>query len=101
MPVENINSYSDLKQFIYATLCSDHRLLQNSFSTTETVIKRGKNVFCGMMFCLNGPRAVKFTAIWEKEKNQVFFYGADGKRYRQARMSETGILPDDFAVSAG
>jgi hypothetical protein len=86
MPAENIRFYSDLKQFVYTTLCSDHHLLQNSFSTNETVIKRGKNVPCGVLFCLNGPRAVKFTAIWEKEKNQVFFYGADGKRYRQTLM---------------
>ena len=28
---------------------------------------------CGMYFCLQGPRAVRFTAIWETERNQVLF----------------------------
>jgi hypothetical protein len=35
------------------------------------------------MFCLHGPRAVKMTAIWEKDRNRVLFYGPTGKRYCQ------------------
>ncbi|MCL2742614.1 MAG: hypothetical protein FWE67_02055 [Planctomycetaceae bacterium] len=96
MPPEEINSYAALKQFIYRTLCSDHHLLYSSFSTTETLIKRGKNVSCGMMFCLNGPRSVKFTAIWESDNNYVFFYGADGKRYRQTRISVGNKITADL-----
>ena len=36
-----------------------------------------------MMFCLHGPRKVKFSAIWEKENNRILFYGPTGNRYQQ------------------
>ncbi len=87
-----IGTVSDLKTFIYETLCRDHELLMNAFPTTETVLKRnGGTDPCGMMFCLHGPRAVKFSAIWEKEKNRVLFYGPTGKRYLQVDLNESDI----------
>ena len=39
--------------------------MMNAFPTSETLLKRGKLQPCGLMFCLHGPRAVKFSAIWE------------------------------------
>ncbi|MGL6196194.1 MAG: hypothetical protein ACRC2T_15365, partial [Thermoguttaceae bacterium] len=77
--ISNISSFSELRFFVYNTLCQDHELLMNSFPTSETVLKRGKGDSCGVMFCLHGPRAVKFSAIWEKEQNRVLFYGPTGK----------------------
>jgi hypothetical protein len=43
------------------------------------------------MFCLHGPRAVKYSAIWEKEKGRVLFYGPSGKRYHQVELKGTEI----------
>jgi len=80
-----VGSMADLKYFVYQTLCRDHQLLLNAFPTSETVIKKG-NDDCGIMFCLHGPRMVKFSAIWEKEKNRVLFYGPTGKRYMQVEL---------------
>lgn len=59
----------------------------NAFPTTETLLRRGKGDSCGLMFCLYGPRAVKMTAIWEKDMNRVLFYGPNGKRYCQIVLS--------------
>lgn len=84
--IDSINSLSDLKYFVYQTLCKDHDLLLNSFPTTETVLKQGNNARCGLMFCLHGPRAVKFSAIWEKSHNRILFYGPNGKRYLQVEL---------------
>ncbi|MDR1491776.1 MAG: hypothetical protein LBT05_03520 [Planctomycetaceae bacterium] len=64
-------------------LCEHHELLTDSFPTSEALIKRGRQDACGVMFCLYGPRAVRITAIWEKDKNRVLFYGPTGKRYHQ------------------
>jgi hypothetical protein len=44
-----------------------------------------------MMFCVHGPRAVNFTAIWEKQKNRVFFYGPRGERYRQTTLDDSPV----------
>lgn len=92
-----IESLADLKYFVYQTLCQDHELLMNAFPTTETVLKRGKTISCGIMFCLHGPRAVKFSAIWEREKNRILFYGPSGKRYLQVDLAGVQI-PLDEAV---
>ena len=89
-----IGTLADLKFFVYQTLCRDHELLMNAFPTTETLLKRNDNDACGMMFCLHGPRAVKFSAIWEKDHNRVFFYGPSGKRYLQIELAKADISLD-------
>ena len=81
-----VGNFADLKYFVYQTLCRDHELLLNAFPTTETVLKKNNDVCCGIMFCLHGPRAVRFSAIWEKEKNRVLFYGPTGERYMQVEL---------------
>lgn len=89
--IDSISSLADLKLFVYQTLCRDHDLLINAFPTTETLLKRGHAGSCGMMFCLHGPRAVKFSAIWEKANNRVLFYGPNGKRYQQIELGNIEI----------
>ena len=91
----SIRSLADLRYFVYETLCRDHELLMNAFPTTETVLKRGSAGSCGMMFCLHGPRAVKFSAIWEKANNRVLFYGPNGKRYLQIALADIEIPETD------
>jgi len=39
-----------------------------------------------MYFCLHGPRAVKFTAIWETDRNQILFYGSTGERFLKMQL---------------
>ncbi len=100
-----IESLDDLKHFVYQTLCHDHELLMNAFPTTETVLKRGqqhgKAQSCGMMFCLHGPRAVKFSAIWERQQNRVLFYGPSGRRYMQVDLQGADIVFEDAVVFEG
>ena len=88
--VNTISSFHDLKLFVYNTLCRDHELLVNAFPTSEMVLKRGggNDYSCGVMFCLHGPRAVKISAIWERENNRVLFYGPTGKRYLQVDLQD-------------
>lgn len=94
--INSIDSLSELKYFVYQTLCQDHELLMNAFPTTETVLKRGKRQCCGIMFCLHGPRAVKYSAIWENDKNRILFYGPTGKRYLQVDLSNAVIADDEL-----
>jgi hypothetical protein len=75
-------SFDDLKSFVYRKLCEDHRLLHEACSTSESVLRRGNSEMCGIMFHLQGPRKTLFTAVWDGEENQVFFYRDNGSRYR-------------------
>lgn len=94
MVISNINSIEtldDLQFFVYRTICNYYELLPNTFPTTETVLRKSNGSGCGMMFCLHGPRTVKFSAIWEKDKNRVLFYGPGGERYQQINLEDSLI----------
>ncbi|MGI5831804.1 MAG: hypothetical protein ACOX6D_04635 [Thermoguttaceae bacterium] len=87
----SIQTFDDLQNFIYRTICRDHELLPDAFPTTENVLRNADGVSCGMMFCLHGPRKVKFSAIWEKESNRILFYGPAGKRYQQIDLDPNAV----------
>ena len=67
------------------TLCEHYELKLDAFEMTERVLRRGGRP-CGMYFCLHGPRAVKFTAIWETDRNQILFYGSTGERFLKMQL---------------
>ena len=58
---------------------------------TERVLMRGGKP-CGIYFCLHGPRATKFIAIWETDRNQVLFYGSRGERVLKTQLHESANL---------
>lgn len=82
----NIESLNELRAFVNETLCRHHELQPEAFRMTEKVLRRG-NRPCGIHFCLHGPRAVKFTAIWETDRNQVLFYDANGERFLTTQLA--------------
>lgn len=86
--ITSIHTLEDLQRFVYRTICNSNELLMNEFPTTETVLRKSNGNSCGMMFCLHGPRTVKFSAIWEKDKNRVLFYRANGERYQQVNLED-------------
>ncbi|MBQ2683672.1 MAG: hypothetical protein IJG83_05510 [Thermoguttaceae bacterium] len=89
--ISSIASLDDLQGFVYKTLCNDYELLPDTFPTTENVLRKSNGECCGMMFCLHGPRKVKFTAIWEQSKNRIFFYGPSGDRYLQVDIEPSPV----------
>ncbi|MCP4193574.1 MAG: hypothetical protein GY768_23420 [Planctomycetaceae bacterium] len=80
-----------LKDYIYQTLCEHEKLEIGVFPMTERVLRR-RTEPCGIYFCLHGPRSVKFTAIWETDRNTVLFYGATGERFHKLRLPQAPAL---------
>ena len=91
-----INDLDDLRAFVHRTICENNELEVNAFSMTERILVRGGQP-CGLYFCLHGPRAVKFTAIWETDCNSILFYSATGQRVQRAQLAHA---PSLAAVSA-
>ncbi len=91
-----INELDDLRTFVHQTICENNELEVNAFLMTERILVRGGRP-CGLYFCLHGPRAVKFTAIWETDRNSVLFYSATGQRVYRAQLTHA---PSLAAVSA-
>jgi hypothetical protein len=76
----------DLSQYVNEVLCDQNELVLGVFEFTErTLVRNGRK--CGKYFCLHGPRAVKFSAIWETERNTILFYGPTGERTAKVQLA--------------
>lgn len=84
--VPDICSFEDLRKYIYETICEHFCLQPTAFSLTERILTRGGKI-CGVFFCVHGPRSVKFSAIWEIERNQILFYNPAGVRFLHVQLA--------------
>jgi hypothetical protein len=91
-----IRSLDDLRDYVNETLCTHYELQIDAFRLTERILRRSGKP-CGIYFCLHGPRAVKFTAIWETERNQILFYGSAGERFQKTQLLESPRLDNAAA----
>lgn len=89
--VHQISDLEDLRDYIYTTLCDTFEIQIGAYPMGESMLFRGGRP-CGMYFCLEGPRGLKFTAIWETERNQVLFYGPTGERFQRTQLIEAPQL---------
>ena len=83
---KSIATIEELKDYVYLSLCADNDLLSDAFPMSFAPLTRRNGELRGMIFCVHGPRAVEFDALWEKDENRVFFYGPTGERYRETKL---------------
>jgi hypothetical protein len=86
-----IQTLDELRDYVNNTLCHHNQLEPGAFPLTERILVRADRP-CGIYFCLHGPRAVTFSAIWETERNTVLFYGATGERFHKIQLVEAPRL---------
>lgn len=91
-----LQTLDELRQYVNQILCDQHQLQIGAFQLTERVLLRGRKP-CGIFFCLHGPRAVKFTAIWETDRNRILFYGSGGERFRGIQLTAGPRLDEVLA----
>ena len=89
--IEQICCLEDLRDYVNATLCDHHHLQIDAFQLTKRILVRGGTP-CGIYFCLHGPRGVKFTAIWETDRNSILFYGSNGERFQKTQLLDPPSL---------
>ena len=82
--LDNVNC---LRDYVQLTFSEHYQLQIGAFPMTERVLIRGGKP-CGIYFCLHGPRAMKFTAIWETDRNRILFYGCRGERFLKTQLGE-------------
>ena len=88
---QQIEAMNDLREYVSLTLCEHYHLQIGAFPMTERILLRGGQP-CGIQFCLHGPRLLKFSAIWETDRNQILFYGSRGERFQKTHLSEAPRL---------
>ena len=73
------NEFEAVREFVRDELCEKNELERDAFQMSERVLTRqGKP--CGFYFCIYGPRNVRLTAVWDLNKNSIFFYDSLGRR---------------------
>lgn len=97
--IQQLHSLDELRKYVNETLCHQYELQLDAFKMTQRILRRGGNP-CGIYFCLHGPRAVKFTAVWETDRNCIFFYGSNGERFQKTQLVEAPRLETDAAASS-
>ena len=88
---QQIDSMEDLREYINTTICDYYQLQSGAFPMTERILRR-RGSPCGIYFCLHGPRATKFSAIWETDRNQILFYGSGGERFQKTQLADAPQL---------
>jgi hypothetical protein len=80
-----LNNLKELKNYVYEILCQREALVPGAFHMSEQIlIRHGRP--CGIHFCLHGPRAVMFSAIWETRTNTILFYDSTGERFLKTQL---------------
>jgi hypothetical protein len=87
----HISDLDDLRAYVQRMLCEQNELEENVFPTTEKILVR-RGQACGIFFCLHGPRSVKFTAIWETDRNTILFYASSGERLHKTQLANSPSL---------
>jgi hypothetical protein len=89
--IREVYSLEEIRDYVNETLCEHHHLQIDAFEMTERVLRRGGKP-CGVFFCLHGPRSVKFTAIWETDRNCILFYGPSGERFQKTQLAQAPTM---------
>ena len=85
---QQINSVEDLRDYVNTTICNQYQLQTGAFPMTERILRR-RDKPCGIYFCLHGPRATQFSAIWETDRNKILFYGSGGERFQTTQLIDS------------
>lgn len=88
---KRIHNLEDLRRYITETLSHFELLRPESSHLTLRLLTRSGQP-CGVYFCLQGPRAVRLTAIWETDADTILFYDSRGKRVGKTRLIEAPKL---------
>ena len=89
--VLQFGNLNDVRDFVNEIFCNYYQLEFGAFKMTERLLLRGGEP-CGIHYCLHGPRAVRFTAIWETEQNRILFYDSTGERFLKTQVLEAPTL---------
>lgn len=82
---QRLGTLEDIRNYVADTLGRLESLEPRQHPLTHHVLYRSGKP-CGVQFCLHGPRAVQLTAIWETERNTIFFYGSRGERVNRTSV---------------
>lgn len=83
----SLPTFDELRQFIHHTLCEYDRLEPTQTPLYAAEIRKSGRL-CGWLFYVQGPRALRTSAIWAGDEERILFYGSTGNRYYEVRLTD-------------
>lgn len=84
---KRIHNFEDIRRYVTKTLSNFELLRPESSQLSLRILSRNGQP-CGVFFCLQGPREVRLTAIWETDANTILFYDSRGERVGKTKLVE-------------
>ena len=78
-------SLDQIRLYVTQLLCEKDKLEPDSFNISESPLRRD-GMLCGMLFHLQGPRAVCLSAVWDANTATLLCYGSRGERFAEIRL---------------
>jgi len=80
-----------LLRFVHRELCELDLLDPTQSPLQEqSLVRRGRP--CGSLFHVEGPRALRTSAIWSMEESRIFVYDSTGKRVKQIELQASPAM---------
>lgn len=83
-----VDSPEAIREHVASVLCTLENLQVDYFPLTERTLAREGGV-CGVLFSLHGPRQLQLTAVWEIDRNVIWFYNASGQRFQKTHLQNS------------
>lgn len=93
-------SLEALRRFVQKVICERGELLPGAFLFDEQVLERHGQP-CGLHFTLDGPRSVRFSAVWDAIRHTILFYDCTGERFQRTDLPKTSSLYFELAEFVG
>jgi hypothetical protein len=94
--VAEISTLQELRALVQKTICDRHQLLLGAFRLQERLLVRHGDV-CGLHFTMHGPRAVRFSAVWDAAGRTILFYDCNGERFHRTDLTLSRRLAAELA----
>jgi hypothetical protein len=78
---------AQLREHVHQRLCQRDQLEAAHTPLHQAIIQRAGEP-CGLFFQAQGPRMLKTYAVWAAREHRVLFYGTDGSRFGETKLSE-------------
>ncbi len=84
---ERLDSHDSVRHYVNGVLCQIENLELNHFPLAERTLDRAGNP-CGVLFVLHGPRQLQVSAVWEIDRNVIWFYNSTGERCQKTQLRQ-------------
>jgi hypothetical protein len=78
-------SREDIRRYVLETFCSRFDLDPRYFAVNEKPLFRQRRQ-TGILYSVEGPRRLRFWAVWDWNEHKILFYGLDGQRFQTTEL---------------